>query len=62
MCDPGYFGANCELKDYAHYIFEHLRKTWCPYVLIPIIAIAWFVLSTRKQIPRGASDFCEFLC
>ena len=61
MCDPGYFGANCELKDYAHYVFDRLRLTWYPYVLIPIVAIAWFVVSTWKQIPRHADDLCDFI-
>ena len=61
MCDPGYFGQTCELKDYAHYVFDHLRFTWYPYVLLPIVGIAWFLVSARHQIPNGDDyeSYCE---
>lgn len=61
MCDPGYYGASCEMKDYAHYVFDHLRFTWSPYVLSPIIGIAWIVIGTWIVIPRHTVDLDDFL-
>ena len=61
MCDAGYFGMTCELKDYPHYVFENLRTTWYPYILIPIIAIAWLVVTTWKQRPEDSEGVADYI-
>lgn len=53
MCDPGYYGVDCSLEDTNHYLMEHMRKTWNPYVLFFVVCAAYAVILPFMGLHRG---------
>lgn len=62
MCDPGYYGIDCSLEDTNHYLMENMRKTWNPYVLFFVIAIAYAMILPVMGLHKGSCSGCNGVC